>query len=57
MLALVLRTTEFVFYHLLLSLVDRVSRRRATRPFPLSGRAQCHRATCVQATVLRLRTR
>ena len=26
MLALVLRTTEFVFYHLLLSLVDRVSR-------------------------------
>jgi hypothetical protein len=26
MLALLLRTTEFVFYHLLLSLVDRVSR-------------------------------
>ena len=26
MIALVLRTTEFVFYHLLLSLVDRVSR-------------------------------
>ena len=38
MLALVLRTAEFVFYHLLLSLVDRVIKAWEEDAFPLARR-------------------